>query len=99
MSEDRKFTLQVCETVDVEVPMGDGSAPGETEPREAWFDVAVVTVPPRAKTMTALRAAAKQAGVELPEDGLKVRLLPGDVAEPITLLPPAPAPGPRQVRL
>jgi hypothetical protein len=101
-----KYTLQVADEIDVEVKLEpsaeNGTLPEPQEPtyetRTAWFDVAVVDVPARTKSQTVLRIAAAQAGLDVTE-ALRVRLLPASVAEPIELLPPAPQPGPRQVRL
>jgi hypothetical protein len=100
MTDGTKYTLQVAQETDYEVPSPDGTEPQEPtyETRTAWFDVATVTVPPRTKSRTVIRQAAKDAGLDV-TDGLRVRLLPAEVAEPIELLPPAPTAGPRQVRL
>ncbi len=95
-----KYTLQVAEYVDTEMPSAEGSEPQEPtfETRQVWADVATITVPPRTKALTAIRAAVAEAGIKV-EGVVEVRLLPADVAEPIELLPPEPSPGPRQVRL
>jgi hypothetical protein len=88
-----KYTLQVAEELDHEVESEPGTEPQEPtfERRTVWVDVWSLTV---------IRQAAAAAGLESSDvDPPRVRLLPGAVAEPFELLPPAPAPGPRQVRL
>jgi hypothetical protein len=97
-----KYTLQVAEELDHEVESEPGTEPQEPtfERRTVWVDVWSGTVPSRTKALTVIRQAAAAAGLESSDvDPPRVRLLPGAVAEPFELLPPAPAPGPRQVRL
>jgi hypothetical protein len=64
-----------------------------------WADVAMVVVPPRTKHMTVIRRALAEGEVNVPEEGLDVRLLDAETAEPIRLLPKPPEPGPRELRL
>jgi hypothetical protein len=64
-----------------------------------WIDEAMVVVPPRTKHMTVIRRALAEGEVDVPEGGLDVRLLEAETAEPIRVLPPAPEPGPRELRL
>lgn len=79
----------VSYTLQVRGEQGDG----------VWVDTATVVVPPRTKHMTAIRRALAEGGVEVPEDGLNVRLLGPETAEPIRVLPKPPEPGPRELRL
>ena len=87
-AETATYTLQVNELQD------DG-------PSNFWQDVATVTVAKRTNRTTAIRQAVKEAeiNVETAEPPLRVRLLDSETAEPIELLGPAPAPGPRQLRI
>jgi hypothetical protein len=64
-----------------------------------WADVAMVLVRPRTKHMTVIRRALAEGDVDVPEDGLDVRLLDAETAEPIRVLPPPREPGPRELRL
>jgi hypothetical protein len=64
-----------------------------------WVDVAMVVVPPRTKHRTVILRALKEGEVTVPEEGLDVRLLDAETAEPIRALPPLPEPGPRELRL
>ena len=98
-----KYVLQVQRDIPVDwhedVPDTAPEGADASITMEMWEDVVTVEVPLRTKIVTAMRTAAREAGIELPPEGVKVRLLPMDVAEPTELLPPAPQPGPRQVRL
>jgi hypothetical protein len=53
-----------------------------------WIDEAMVVVPPRTKHMTVIRRALAEGEVNVPEEGLDVRLLDAETAEPIRVLPP-----------
>jgi hypothetical protein len=64
-----------------------------------WVDEAMVLVRPRTKHETAYRKAVKEAGIEVPEEGLDARLLDAETAEPTRVLPPPREPGPRELRL
>jgi hypothetical protein len=64
-----------------------------------WVDEAMVVVPPRTKHLTVIRRALKEGDVDVPEEGLDVRLLDAETAEPIRVLPPPREPGPRELRL
>src|SRR5690242_11482824 len=94
-----KYTLQVADDIDIDVtPEGEEPQEPVFETRTVWVDAVSIEVPSRTKAPTAVRAACAKAGIEA-KPGVQVRLLPAAVAEPIELLPPAPTPGPRQVRL
>jgi hypothetical protein len=55
----------------------------ESDGQRLWVDEAMVLVAPRT----------------VPEEGLDVRLLDAETAEPIRVLPPPREPGPRELRL
>jgi hypothetical protein len=64
-----------------------------------WIDEAMVVVPRRTKHTTVIRRALKEGEVDVPAEGIDVRLLVGQAAEPIRVLPPPREPGPRELRL
>jgi hypothetical protein len=71
----------------------------ESDGQRLWVDEAMVLVAPRTKHLTVIRRALAEGDVTVPEEGLDVRLLDAETAEPIRVLPPPREPGPRELRL
>jgi hypothetical protein len=78
------YTLQVAQEVGGE---------------RVWVDEAMVVVPRRTKHATVIRRALKEGEVDVPAEGIEVRLLVGQAAEPTRVLPKPSEPGPRELRL
>lgn len=84
-AEESTYTVQVMELVGIENAAG----------REAWFDVATVTVPARTRRKTVIEKGLQQAGLDVTE-AIKVRALDSESAQ---VTPVAPYTPPSELRI
>lgn len=67
-------------------------APRQVDDVTCWVDVAEIEVPASTRRMTAVRKAVAAWGAAVPEEGVGVRLLAAQDAEPIPVRPKPPEP-------